>query len=80
MAGLTANHRSMSNYMKAISRRDAGDEKEKVLPIGAMATTMASHGEDFESDSEFGQCMIGTRGTNGLVVLDADCSSHGTNE
>jgi hypothetical protein len=51
----------MGNYMKAISRRDAGEEKEKVLPIGAMATTMANHGEDFENDSEFGQCLIGTR-------------------
>lgn len=48
----------MNTYVKAISKRNEGDDREKTLPIGYMGTTMVSHGEDFENDSEFGQCLI----------------------
>ena len=51
--------RAMNTYVKAISKRNEGDDKEKTLPIGHLGTTMVSHGEDFEGDSEFGQCLIG---------------------
>lgn len=56
--GLERLQRSMNGYVKAISKRNEGDDKEKTLPIGYMGTTMVSHGEDFENDSEFGQCLI----------------------
>ena len=50
-------NRSAKDYIKSVSRRDAGEGKEKQLPIGYFGTTMTSHGEDFEPDSEFGQCL-----------------------
>ena len=49
--------RSAKTYMKAISSRSAGEDKEKVLPIGYFGSAMVSHGDDFEPDSEFGQCL-----------------------
>lgn len=49
----------MNTYIKAISKRNEGDDKEKTLPIGHMGMTMVAHGEDFENDSEFGQCLVG---------------------
>jgi hypothetical protein len=45
------------HYIKSLSRRDAGEAKEKQLPIGYFGSTLVSHGEDFEPDSEFGQCL-----------------------
>lgn len=50
-------NRSAKDYVKSVSRRDAGEGKEKQLPIAYFGTAMVSHGEDFEPDSEFGQCL-----------------------
>lgn len=50
--------KSMTTYVKALSKRNEGDDKEKTLPIGYMGSTMVNHGEDFENASEFGQCLI----------------------
>ena len=52
--------KSMTVYMKTLSKRNEGDDKEKSLPVSYLGSTMASHGEDFEDDSEFGQCLQGT--------------------
>lgn len=53
--------KSMNIYSKSISKRcESADDKEKGLPISYMGRTMMSHGEDFEPDSEFGNCLIGT--------------------
>ena len=52
--------RSMTAYVKTLSKRNEGDDKEKNLPVGYLGSTMVSHGEDFEMDSEFGQCLIST--------------------
>ena len=49
----------MTAYVKTLSKRNEGDDKEKNLPVGFLGSTMVSHGEDFENDSEFGQCLIG---------------------
>ena len=51
--------KSMNIYMKAISKRAEIEDKEKTLPIAHLGGTMISHGEDFELDSEFGQCLTG---------------------
>ena len=51
--------KSTTAYIKAISKRSEVEGKEKVLPIGHMGATMISHGEDFEVDSELGQCLNG---------------------
>jgi len=50
--------RSMNVYVKSLSKRTE-DEKEKPLPISYLGSTMTSHGDDFEPESEFGQCLQG---------------------
>jgi len=48
---------SSNAYIKSVARREQGEGKEKQLPIGHFGTVLTSHGEDFEPDSEFGQCL-----------------------
>jgi hypothetical protein len=50
-------HKSMSMYVKSLSKRNEVDDREKALPGGYLGSTMISHGEDFQPDSEFGQCL-----------------------
>lgn len=49
----------MTAYVKTLSKRQEGDDKEKILPVAYLGSTMVNHGEDFEEDSEFGQCLMG---------------------
>ena len=51
-------HRTMAAYVKSISRKNEGNDRDKSSPVGYLGTTMISHGEDFEHDSEFGTCLI----------------------
>ncbi|KAF2841535.1 BAR-domain-containing protein [Patellaria atrata CBS 101060] len=55
--GMEKLHNSMNAYVKTMSKRDQVDNKEKMLPIGHLASTMIAHSEDFEPDSEFGICL-----------------------
>lgn len=48
----------MNAYVKSISKRSEVDDKEKALPIGRMGGYMVAHGEDFDGNSEYGQCLI----------------------
>lgn len=57
--GMEKMQESMSAYMKAVSKRTEIERKEKNLPIAYLGSTMIAHGEDFEHDSEFGQCLSG---------------------
>ena len=51
--------RSMNLYVKWLGRRGEGSEdREKGLPTSFLGRTMISHGEEFQSDSEFGNCLI----------------------
>lgn len=53
-------HKSMNSYTKSMSKRAEGvDDKEKGLPVSYLGRTMIAHGEDFEPDSEYGNCLIG---------------------
>lgn len=52
-------HKSMTSYVKSISKRNEVDDREKILPVGYLGQSMMTHGEDFEPDSEFGNCLIG---------------------
>ncbi|EEP79489.1 conserved hypothetical protein [Uncinocarpus reesii 1704] len=61
--GLERLHRSMTAYVRAISKRNEGDGG-KLFPIGYLGGTMVNHGQDFESTSEFGQCLISFGRTN----------------
>lgn len=57
--GMDRMQKSMTAYVKAISKRNEGDDKEKVLPIAHLGSSMVSHGErDFDMHSEFGQSLI----------------------
>lgn len=51
-------HKSTTVYVKSLSKRNDTEDKEKVLPIAYLGQTMMHHGEDFEHDSEFGNCLI----------------------
>ncbi|KAJ5378778.1 hypothetical protein N7509_011897 [Penicillium cosmopolitanum] len=55
--GVDRIHKSMTSYVKAISKRNEGDDKEKTLPVAHLGTSMVSHGEDFDGNSEYGQCL-----------------------
>lgn len=58
--GMEKMHRSMTAYVKAISKRTEGDDKEKTLPIAHLGSTMIQHGEDFDSQSDFGRSLAVT--------------------
>lgn len=49
--------KAMTLYVKSISKRAEGADKEKQLPGGHLGSSMVTHGEDFELDSEFGNCL-----------------------
>ena len=55
--GMDKLHSSMNTYVKSMSKRKEGDDKEKMLPGDVLAQAMIMHGEEFESDSLFGTCL-----------------------
>lgn len=54
-------HKSMTVYMKSLSKRNEVDDKdkEKFTAIAQLGTTAINHADDFEPESEFGQCLSG---------------------
>lgn len=55
----------MNAYVKWLGRRgESFEDKEKGLPIDYLGRSMVSHGEDFEPDSEFGNCLIAMGSVN----------------
>ena len=50
--------KSMNNYVKSIQKRSDTDDRDKLLPAGYLGAAMVSHGQDFQPDSEFGNCLI----------------------
>ncbi|KAI6246944.1 Meiotically up-regulated protein [Erysiphe necator] len=66
--GMERLHKSMTVYVKSLSTRSEGEDKEKRLPIGYMGQMMIQHGEDFDSDSEFGRCLISMGRANDRVA------------
>ncbi|KAL0262116.1 hypothetical protein SLS55_003554 [Diplodia seriata] len=55
--GMDNLHRSMSAFVKWLSKRNDAGDKEKYTPVGFMGATMVNHGEDFDPDSEYGACL-----------------------
>lgn len=49
----------MNEYVKWLSRRNEGMDREKGVPAAILGRSMIAHGEDFDNDSEFGNCLIG---------------------
>ncbi|KAI9729974.1 MAG: hypothetical protein M1834_006172 [Cirrosporium novae-zelandiae] len=66
--GMERLQKSMSSYVKAMSKRNEGEDREKTLPAAHMGSTMVAHGEEFDNDSEFGQCLIGMGHTNERIA------------
>ena len=53
-------HRSMNVYVKSLSKRnETEDSKEKSTAVAQLGSTAISHADDFEPESEFGQCLSG---------------------
>jgi hypothetical protein len=51
--------KSMTAYIKGISKRNEGDDKEKALPVAHLGSNMISYGEkDFNIKSEFAHCLL----------------------
>ena len=49
----------MTAYVKWIGRRnELMEDKERGYPTAYLGRSMATHGEDFEQDSEFGNCLL----------------------
>ncbi|CEL09950.1 Putative BAR domain protein (AFU_orthologue; AFUA_5G06340) [Aspergillus calidoustus] len=55
--GIDRIHKSMTTYVKSISKRNEGDDKEKTLPIAQLGGSMITHGEDYDANSEYGRCL-----------------------
>ncbi|TAQ90782.1 hypothetical protein B7494_g894 [Chlorociboria aeruginascens] len=45
-------------YVKSLSKTKEMEDREKMVPASYLGATMINHGEDFEPDSEFGNCLI----------------------
>jgi hypothetical protein len=78
--GMERMHRSMSSYVKWMSRRnELLDDKERGTPMSYLGRTMATHGEDFEQDSEFGNCLLSLGRANeriaGIQDSYVDCAN-----
>lgn len=56
--GMDRIYKSTTGYIKAISKRSEGDDKERTLPIARLGSAMVTHGEEFDQDSQFGQILI----------------------
>ncbi|KAI1390489.1 BAR-domain-containing protein [Hypoxylon trugodes] len=72
--------KSMNVYVKSLSRRgETFEDKEKGLPVSYLGRTMMTHGEDFEPDSEFGNCLIAMgRGNERIAGIQETYVAHAT--
>ncbi len=61
-------HKASTNYLKSLSKSTIDSDREKALPIGKLGLVMANHGDDFDPDSEFGNCLIGTGRANERIA------------
>ncbi|KAK3326106.1 hypothetical protein B0H66DRAFT_147040 [Apodospora peruviana] len=67
--GMDRLQRSMNLYVKWLGRRsEASEDKEKSLPTSYLGRTMINHGEEFQNDSEFGNCLIAMGRANERVA------------
>ncbi|KAF4986970.1 hypothetical protein FGRMN_10593, partial [Fusarium graminum] len=78
--GMERMHKSMSSYVKWMSRRnELLDDKERGTPMSYLGRTMATHGEDFEQESEFGNCLLSLGRANeriaGIQDSYVDCAN-----
>ncbi|KAF2160683.1 hypothetical protein M409DRAFT_70226 [Zasmidium cellare ATCC 36951] len=55
--GMDRLKKSADAYILHTSKREKYQDKEQQLPVGYFGSMMVAHGDDFEPDSEFGQCL-----------------------
>ncbi|EPS37618.1 hypothetical protein H072_8674 [Dactylellina haptotyla CBS 200.50] len=55
--GMEKLHSSANIYIKSLSKRREGDDREKMIPVDIVGQSMVMHGEEFEQDSLYGQCL-----------------------
>lgn len=67
--GMDRLQKSMNLYVQAVAKRKESDDRDKLLPVGHLGATMVNHGQDFQPDSEFGNCLISTC-VNATPVMD----------
>lgn len=71
--GMEKLQKSMSVYVKWNARKcDGFEDKERNTPIGFMARSMTTHGEDYEEDSEFGNCLVSLGQANERIAALQD--------
>lgn len=51
-------HKSMTSYIKSISKTKEAEEKDRSLPVAYLGSSMIAHGEQFDRGSIFGACLI----------------------
>ncbi|KAG8159155.1 hypothetical protein KVR01_010816 [Diaporthe batatas] len=78
--GMVKLQSSMNEYVKWLSRRAEGMDREKGVPAAILGRSMIAHGEDFDNDSDFGNCLIAMgRGNDRVANIQeqfaADASS-----
>ncbi|KAI9805125.1 MAG: hypothetical protein M1825_000959 [Sarcosagium campestre] len=73
--------KAMTVYVKSLSKTKEAEDKEKILPVAYLGSTMIGHGEEFEQDSEFGSCLMKLGRTNERIsrVQEAYVSSATSN-
>ncbi|CAJ2510510.1 Uu.00g133190.m01.CDS01 [Anthostomella pinea] len=78
--GMDRLQKSGNAYVKSLSRRgETFEDKEKGLPVSYLGRTMISHGEDFDPDSEFGNCLIAMgRGNERIAGIQESYTAHAT--
>lgn len=70
----------MTVYVKSLSQRNEQEDKEKLLPVAYLGQTMIHHGEDFEPDSDFGNCLISAYNLVRWLRRQTDRSRYGKNK
>ncbi|RPB26796.1 BAR-domain-containing protein [Terfezia boudieri ATCC MYA-4762] len=70
--GMEKLHNTMNVYVKSISKRKEAEDREKMLPLDVLAHAMIAHGEEFETDSVFGNCLINMGQANEKIARIQD--------
>lgn len=68
--GLDRIHKSMTAYVKSISKRGEADGKEKLLPVTRLGTSMVAHGDDYDGYSEYGRSLCSMLSLSIVVLSD----------
>lgn len=66
--GMERLHKSMTSYIKSISKTKEAEEKDRSLPVAYLGATMISHGEQLDRDSVLGSCLISMGRTNERIA------------